>query len=74
MTLLLEYGADVDAGNNNGETPLAVAEKDGHFEIVELLRQHGAKKQQAGGLARMTGFMLRAFLSIALLSTKLCTM
>jgi ankyrin repeat protein len=36
--LLLEHGASIDAVNNKGETPLQVALKVGHDEMVEFLR------------------------------------
>jgi ankyrin repeat protein len=29
--------------HNNGKTALQVATKEGHDEVVELLREHGAK-------------------------------
>ena len=39
---LLEAGADVNATNNEGETALAVAQNNGHTEMVEILRNAGA--------------------------------
>ena len=40
----LEHGADVlEANNNYGKTALQVAAEEGHGEVVELLREHGAK-------------------------------
>jgi len=41
-------GADVNAEDEGGKTPLQVAEREGHTEIVELLRKHGAKEEEAG--------------------------
>ena len=35
-------GAEVNAQDNEGRTPLAIAEQEGHEGIVELLKQHGA--------------------------------
>jgi ankyrin repeat protein len=37
-------GADVNAEDEGGKTPLQVAEREGRTEIVELLRKHGAKE------------------------------
>ena len=42
--LLIGRGADVNVKNNRGQTPLDLAERRGHAEIVELLHQHGAKE------------------------------
>ncbi|KAH6886789.1 ankyrin repeat-containing domain protein [Thelonectria olida] len=39
---LLDSGANVNA-NEQGESPLAVAYIDGHQDLVELLRKHGAR-------------------------------
>ena len=38
---LLSYGADVNAKNNDGWTPLHYASRNGHTEIVKLLLEHG---------------------------------
>ena len=42
LRLILSSGADVNATNNEGETPLetAVATRENHKEITDLLRQH----------------------------------
>lgn len=42
MRLLLAAGADVNAKNERGDTPLSVAAEKGYTDIVELLRAHGA--------------------------------
>jgi len=37
-------GADVDAKNKNGDTPLKLAKEKGRGGMVDLLRKHGAKE------------------------------
>jgi len=41
VELLLAYKAEINAKNNNGETPLFVTATSNHKDIAELLRQHG---------------------------------
>ena len=41
---LLEHGADVNAKEKLGKTPLDWAVQIGKAEVVELLHKHGAKK------------------------------
>jgi ankyrin repeat protein len=43
VELLIARGADINAGNKTGVTPLATAEKNGFSETAAVLRQHGAK-------------------------------
>jgi ankyrin repeat protein len=43
VCLLLEHGADVETKTNSGKTALQFAANVGHREIVELLREYGAK-------------------------------
>jgi ankyrin repeat protein len=43
VRLLLEHGADVEKKDIYGQTALQVAAEEGHDEVVELLRKHGAK-------------------------------
>ena len=40
--LLLEHGADINARNDNGSTPLHLAAEDGSLEVVRVLLEHGA--------------------------------
>jgi len=42
--LLLSKGADVNAVNNKGVTPLAVAIQNGHDAVILFLRAHGGKE------------------------------
>ena len=44
---LIAKGANVNAKDKWGETPLDVAQEKGYTEIVELLRKHGAKEEEA---------------------------
>ena len=43
VRLLLEHSADVEMKNDDGRTALQEAAKNGYDEIVELLREHGAR-------------------------------
>ena len=40
--LLLEHGADINAQNKDGRTPLHVAAENGRVEVVRVLHEHGA--------------------------------
>ena len=44
VELLIAKGADVNARDGDGRTPLSYAQDKGHTKIVELLRKHGAKE------------------------------
>jgi len=44
VELLIAKGADVTARDGDGRTPLWYAQDEGHTEIIELLRKHGAKE------------------------------
>ena len=41
---LLAQGADVNAKNNKGNTTLMWAKREGHKEIVRILKEAGAKE------------------------------
>lgn len=43
VKLLLDYGADVDAKDQDGFTPLMAAVHGGHPSVVKLLLEHGAQ-------------------------------
>ncbi len=43
VKLLIESGADVNAMTRGGESALSLAEKNGHADVVQLLRQAGAR-------------------------------
>ncbi|MFK4301299.1 ankyrin repeat protein [Paenibacillus sp. RC254] len=42
IRLLMEHGADVNAKGTDGETALSLAVQQGHQNVAEYLRQHGA--------------------------------
>lgn len=43
VELLISKGANINAKNNNGQTALQLAEANGHKNIAEILKKHGAK-------------------------------
>ena len=46
MRFLVEVGAAIDQGNNNGSTPLWLAAQDGHLDIVRFLVEVGAATER----------------------------
>jgi ankyrin repeat protein len=43
VELLIDYGADVNAQRDNGDTPLDWATLNDHTETANFLRKHGGK-------------------------------
>ena len=41
--ILLQSGADVNAEDNHGKTALSIAKEEGHKEIIQMLKEAGAK-------------------------------
>ena len=46
MRVLLERGADINQGADDGCTPLMIASQEGHEEIVRVLLERGADVNQ----------------------------
>ena len=42
--MLISKGADMNVKDNQGNSPLDLADANGRTEIVELLKKHGAKE------------------------------
>jgi ankyrin repeat protein len=55
VALLLDNGADVNAVVKDGRTPLHLAARFGHREVVELLLKHGADKTVKVSRGEATG-------------------
>jgi ankyrin repeat protein len=51
VRILVANGADVTTSDDQGRTALMQAKQEGHTGVVELLRQHGAKKTLHGAVA-----------------------
>jgi ankyrin repeat protein len=45
--LLLANGADINAVNKRGNTPLQLAEASGQKKMMELLRRHGGSDEMS---------------------------
>ena len=46
VKLLLEAGANKDMANSDGKLPLDLAIDGGHAEVIDLLKNHTAKRQK----------------------------
>jgi hypothetical protein len=53
--ILILHGADLAARTVDGETPLILAEKNGHKEVVDVLSEEVERRQRASELAAETG-------------------
>ncbi len=58
---LLQAGADIEARNEQGHTPLILASYNGHAEATALLLAHGAQVDAADGARGNTALMGTAF-------------
>ena len=47
MKALVKEGADVNIANDDGDTPLIMASKEGHVNVVNLLMENGAEVNKA---------------------------
>ena len=52
--LLLQNGADVNARDDNGFTPLHIAAMHGHVDILHLLVEYGADLEAQDNIGRRT--------------------
>jgi ankyrin repeat protein len=50
LTLVLEHGANVDARDNDGDTPLIWASTEGHVGLVTMLLDAGAHVNNSGSV------------------------
>ena len=60
--LLVEYGVNVDFQNIEGETPLIIASREGHVDVVTFLVEHGANLNlqcRLGNTALMTACLYK---------------
>ena len=58
-TLLLDHGADIDANNGVGMTPIMFAAMFGRGQVVEQLKARGASLQRRNRLGLSAGFIVR---------------
>jgi len=53
IMIFIAAGADVNARNAYGNTPLCIAAKNGYEEIVQILLEEGAKKEQRNAQGKL---------------------
>jgi hypothetical protein len=61
VALLLKHGADIDADNGGGMTPLMFAAMFGRAKVIDQLKAHGASLQQRNRLGISAQRMLGIF-------------
>jgi len=44
VTFLIAKGANIGASDNKGRTAISLAKENGHAEVIDILRQHGARE------------------------------
>ncbi|MFC1725192.1 ankyrin repeat domain-containing protein [candidate division KSB1 bacterium] len=59
VNILLKMNFDINAEDNDGNTPLYYAVRYGHKKIADLLRSNGAKEDNTGGNSGFTGILNR---------------
>lgn len=55
--LLLDHGADITAASSNGSTPLTIAAEFGHFHVMELLCERGARLDEDLKIGEINGWV-----------------
>jgi len=50
---LIHHGADIEAEDKLAKTPLSLATEAGHYDIVDLLREHGAEEAPLSSLFQL---------------------
>src|ERR1700676_2412924 len=59
VALLLKHGADIDADNGGGMTPLMFAAMFGRTKVVEQLKRQGASLKRRNCMGVSAGWMVR---------------
>ena len=55
IQILLQAGADIDAADKDGWTPLSIAAENGNLEAVKALLQNGARRELFGAVLKKYG-------------------